>query len=327
MKTAAFLISFFLSCGILHAKTFVLVPGDKPKLSMKEALGILEKHAKSVTGREFIPREVVVMGDGTPGGGAWNIRQAEKDGKVYQFVVYFPEDECLVLDDSSMNVLGAFRRDGTPIDLEKSNPHEEDPFADGQPVAPQDPKKEVDPKVRAETLDVANQWLTAEMLEAFGEKPLGKSEGKGAPRRIFVNTSQTSPVLFKWMNPRSSAGYLEVKRIGKAEEGWKVISTKQVGMTDSQQAMLSHLLRDADIMTLPEKDWFRDDKPLDGTCWIYDFAPEDGGAVFTRRAGAGPQNEEAYAGVDGGTRRLARENSLATVTMMVWTMAEMGELR
>lgn len=143
MKAAILILSLALPCGFLNANTFGFLPGDKPELSMKSALEILEKHAKSVTGREFIPRYVSVMGNGKPGGGVWDIRQHDKDGKVFRFMVYFPEDQCLILDEKDgMKPLGAFTRKGKPIDMKKAGMlavEETDPFA--EPEVPEEEKK------------------------------------------------------------------------------------------------------------------------------------------------------------------------------------------
>lgn len=134
MKSLVLSMILSLACGTLRANTYGFLPGKKLQVSMKTAFEVFERHAKAVTGSDFNPLSALVMGDSKPGAGAWHFMQSDKDGKIYRFVLYFPEDLCVVLDESKgQEFLGAFTRDGKSVDRKTAGwepmKPEEDPFA------------------------------------------------------------------------------------------------------------------------------------------------------------------------------------------------------
>ncbi len=80
------------------------------------------------------------MGGKLPGEGSWQFIQANKDGKQFRYVLFFPEDLCVILDETDdQRFVAAFTRSGKVISKENTKWRDEnekpDPF-------------EADPKVR-----------------------------------------------------------------------------------------------------------------------------------------------------------------------------------
>lgn len=94
--------------------------GERPSLSMEAAIQICKTIIKNTKIGEFNPTQATLAGAKNSEGGTWNFFQYGKNGEVYCFSIDFPEDRCIIMDQSKSNVpILAQKRDGTPIILPK----------------------------------------------------------------------------------------------------------------------------------------------------------------------------------------------------------------
>ena len=113
IKTVIILCISVLSFGRGNCTTFVFPKGESPSLSLAEASLICEVVAKKSKIKVFNPTEARLQGSELPKGGAWSFLQYGRNGEVYRLVVYFPDDLCLILDEShGQAVVSAHHRNG-----------------------------------------------------------------------------------------------------------------------------------------------------------------------------------------------------------------------
>lgn len=122
-------ISMFLiergSCS-----TYIFPKGERPLISLAEASQICELVAKKTKVKTFNPTEASLQGSEAPQGGAWSFLQYGKNGEIYRFVVYFPEDLCLLLDEAhGQAIVSAHTHDGTQTEWPPQNRSEPKPKA------------------------------------------------------------------------------------------------------------------------------------------------------------------------------------------------------
>lgn len=130
--TRFFLVVYLMTCVSLQANSFVFPPGEVPPVSLQLAVETLGKHSKKVTGVEFNPYSATLNGGSEEGSGAWQFSQFIKKGESIVFLLYFPENVCLVLDQKD-NLLGAFDMKGKLLSEEEKarwerRPDTKDPF-------------------------------------------------------------------------------------------------------------------------------------------------------------------------------------------------------
>ena len=95
--------------------TYCFPVGDVPTVSLVEAAGICKKLARAVGISPFNPTRATLSGKkDDPKGGTWFFEQTTKEGVVYSFAVYFPEDFCVVTrgEIPDRKNLGVFKRSG-----------------------------------------------------------------------------------------------------------------------------------------------------------------------------------------------------------------------
>lgn len=114
IKAVIILCISALSFGKGNCNTYVFPKGESPLLSLAEASLICEVVAKKSKIKVFNPTVARLQGSESPKGGAWSFLQYGKNGEVYRFVVYFPDDLCLILDEAhGQAMVSAHKRDGT----------------------------------------------------------------------------------------------------------------------------------------------------------------------------------------------------------------------
>jgi hypothetical protein len=92
--------------------------GEVPSMSMEAAIQVCKVIIKITQIGEFNPVEALLAGAEDPKGGTWNFVQHGKKGEVFRFLIYFPQDKCIVIDESKNNeLIASVKRDGTPIKL------------------------------------------------------------------------------------------------------------------------------------------------------------------------------------------------------------------
>lgn len=125
---------FFLMTDC-RSDTYEFPKGEVPSVSMEHAIRICKSMVKLTPIGEFNPSEAILVGNKDSNGGAWNLVQHGKNGEVYRFVIYFPEDKCVVIDESKGNKpIALAKRDGTRMEVPKEEmPAEkdaQDPFSE-----------------------------------------------------------------------------------------------------------------------------------------------------------------------------------------------------
>lgn len=133
MNTKHYILTIVLSfaiCSKVNSETRMFLPGEKPSISLAQAIEIIEDIIKKTTIKNFNPLSAGLLADEKAKSGVWNFVQHDEGGLVYRFVVYFPDDLCLILDEKNgQKIIGAFKRDGSPVKIEDNKKVE---FEDGR---------------------------------------------------------------------------------------------------------------------------------------------------------------------------------------------------
>ena len=129
------IITWIFLIGESRSNMYEFPKGEVPSMSMEVAIQVCKVIIKTTEIGEFNPAEALLAGAKDPKGGAWNFVRYGKKGELYRFLIYFPEDKCMIVDESKSDELIALvKRDGTPIKLPEievpKNKDGIDPFGD-----------------------------------------------------------------------------------------------------------------------------------------------------------------------------------------------------
>lgn len=126
------LIFSILMCSYtVCADTYKFPKGNIPELSLIEASKICQAVVQNSKIKTFNPTSVSLVGSKSPTSGVWDFEQHHKNGDSFRFLIYFPRDLCVIMNNNNGAIISAQKRDGTPADLpveplvEKIDPFEE----------------------------------------------------------------------------------------------------------------------------------------------------------------------------------------------------------
>lgn len=164
----------------------------------------------------------------------------------------------------------------------------------------------------------SGKFLSDGILQAFGESRLdsGSPDGRTAIR-LIVFRSFEDPLMFKFvLGAEGKEPYLDAKRISKAEDGvFRVTQNRRLLLRPEQESLLLNVYATSPIDDLPQDDW--QEPGLDGTQWIYEITAKGRHVLLSRSQPMQPHVE----GVEITKERLAREMSLTSFALVLWTLA------
>ena len=173
----------------------------------------------------------------------------------------------------------------------------------------------------------SDEFISTEILDAFGERRLDGGTGKGGPViRITVFRSFHAPLMFLWYPANlGQESWLHVKRLkfavnDKGERLYKGLDLNQkLKLRPSQERFLKTLYGQSPLQDLPQDYWTP--QALDGSHWVYEAAAADGSILIARRNPVNPFLEGAKIQPE----RLAHELQLTQFTLMLWGLSGVDE--